>query len=116
MCSCNNLMFLALSSFFAALVIFVIVLPACCTAGYHWYSYKKGWDDDISQCESNCSGCFHESLEEAHFRRREKWRYMCRLLKADAIKQAAAAAGSGEQQPPPEANNAATAPNNSNHI
>ena len=87
----------------------MIVLPACCPACYHGYSYKKGWDDDISQCESNCSGCFHESMEEAHFRRREKWRYMCRLLKADALKQATAGEAGGPQ---PET---ATA-NNSNHI
>lgn len=72
-----------------ALVVFVIILPAACTAIYHYISYKRGWDvddfdiavgDGADDCDSECSGCFYESIDEAHFRRRERWRYYCRML------------------------------------
>ena len=52
----------------------MIILPACCTAIYHYVSYKKGWDDDEDlECDSACSECNvqmdrQESDEEIQFR------------------------------------------------
>ena len=57
----------------SGLVVFVIILPACCTAIYHYVSYKKGWDDEDPECDdSACSECNvqmgQESEEEIQFR------------------------------------------------
>ena len=60
---------------FAALVVFVIVLPAMCTAIYHYISYKKGWDFDEEEfiaglnlpdidCGSQCSECRKEFADQ----------------------------------------------------
>ena len=51
----------------------MIILPACCTAIYHYVSYKKGWDDEDPECDdSACSECNvqmgQESEEEIQFR------------------------------------------------
>jgi len=32
--------------FISALVVFVIILPAVCTACYHYVSFRRGWDAD----------------------------------------------------------------------
>lgn len=65
----------AIFSCATALVVFVIVFPALCTAIYHYISYKKGWDFDEEEfinglnlqdidCGSECSECRKEFAEE----------------------------------------------------
>lgn len=84
-----------LTGLILGLVVFVIILPACCTAIYHYVSYKKGWDDDEDlECDSACSECNvqmdrQESDEEIQFRQRERWRYYYRMLSAAKIAQTA---------------------------
>lgn len=87
-----------LTALILALVLFVIVLPAVCTACYHWYSYRKGWDDDFSDCDSDCDECnvgtlnsglpTYETINDGGYRYKERWRYYCRVLQAAAEEKA----------------------------
>ncbi len=88
---------------FAALVVCVIILPAVCTALYHYVSYRKGWDaDDLTydaDLESDSEGGVtkdgvqhYESMDGAEqIRRKERWRYYMHVMQAANLTVAATA-------------------------
>ncbi len=80
----------------------MIILPAVCTACYHYISYRKGWDaDDLGydadlesdDGEVNKEGVQHyESMDGAEqIRRKERWRYYMHVMQAANLTVAATA-------------------------